>query len=83
MSMKGMLWAVLAPGHPTYLEWLESRIAAHPKPKGFNLQRCKYISRMLDVYNAAQGGVEVICLPGWEAQWTPGEVRAIKERLHL
>lgn len=79
MSMKGIFWGVLAPGHPAYLDWLEDG----EKPKGFDLQRCKYISRMLDVYQAQKGGVEIIQLDGWIDQWTGEQIEEIQRRLQL
>lgn len=77
--MKGIFWAVLANGHPAYMEWLSKG----EKPEGFNLQRCKYISRMLDVYAAQKHGVEIICLSGWEDEWAWGQIDEIKRRLQL
>jgi hypothetical protein len=80
MSMKGILWAVLAPDQLAYTEWLGRD--AH-KPEGFKLQRCKLIRTMLDVYQAQKGAVEVIMLPGWEKRWRHGQVIEILRRLGL
>lgn len=75
-GMKGILKAVLAPNEEAYMAW-----AMHPPVE--DLQRCKMIKTMLDVYQASKGGVEIVQLEGWENMWESGEIFEIYRRLGL
>ena len=76
LKRKSILWGVLAPNAMAWTHWLDEAERA-----GTDLQRCKRIRTMLDVYVVSKGGVEIVWLPDWTDAWTPAQVGEIRRRL--
>lgn len=83
MNTKGVLWAVLAASQVDYDEYCRTSALYVWKPDGWTLERCQFISKMLDVYQAQKAHIQIIQLEGWENMWSAGEILEIYRRLEL